>query len=144
MLDIIPGKIRNSLIALLDFESFKSDNNCFYFRFPLNKRRVFSFARKGGKSVSGSSTLLQFASETKSPFLSINPGLPAVPRILQFQSDDFKETAAFGKEFAPLECGLKNKVYTPWDFSNFFPTHPECIKKQLGPDKKLFKNGAAN
>ena len=145
MLDIIPGKIRNSLTALLDFESLKSEDNCYYFRIPLDKRRVFSFARKGGKAVSGSSTIAEFASETKSSdTFTVNPGLPAVPRILQYKSADFKELAAFGKEFASLECGLKNKVYTPWDFNGFFPGNAECIKRGLGPDKKLFRNGAAN
>ncbi len=148
VLDIIPGKIRNSMINLWHIECFKEASNWYYLRQPESKRTLFGYSRKNDKPAVGHPRLTysQFAKLTNTQESAGfgNPGFAAVPRLLQYKSDDFAEMPAFNKEFSSLECGLKDKKFTPWDFSMFKVTDPRCLKSQTGPDTRLFTNGAAN
>ena len=54
------------------------------------------------------------------------------------------EMKKLSSEFSKVELGARKNGYTPWDFSGFFATDPQCVKLKIGPDPELFKNGAAN
>ena len=76
-----------------------------------------------------------------------NPGLKAVPKILQFKDTSFTaaEKSELGKSFGAVECGLdKKQNFAPWDFSMFMSSDPLCKQKKLGLDPALFTKGAAN
>ena len=39
--------------------------------------------------------------------------------------------------------GGSKKGYAPWNFERFFASNPECVKRKIGPDPKLFIKGYA-
>ena len=147
-LDNIPGKIRNCLIHLWHLECFNEHSNWYYFRQPADKRLFIGYKCKNNRPAAAKAVLTypQFVQAANTEITSGfgNPGFAAIPRLLQYKSDNFAEMTAFNKEFSSLECGLKNKKYTPWDFSLFKVTDPRCIKSGAGPDARLFTNGVAN
>lgn len=150
MLDNIPGKISNNLINVWQYESFKEKENCYYLRAPKDKRTLLAYRWKEGKPVE--SKPMPYAEAVKCGMaegdsIFLNPGLKAVPRILQFKSVPFtpEEKAELGKAFGAVECGQdKKQNYAPWDFSLFMSSNPVCKKKKIGLDPALFTNGAAN
>ena len=150
MLDNIPGKIGNNLINVWQFESFKEKENCYYLRAPKDKRTLIAYRWKNGKPVDAKP--MPYVEVVKSGIAAgdsifLNPGLKAVPRILQFKKFPFtpEEKAELGKAFGAVECGLdKKQHYAPWDFSYFMSSNPICKKKKIGLDPALFTNGAAN
>ena len=150
MLDNIPGKISNNLINVWQYESFKEKENCYYLRAPKDKRTLIAYRWKNGKPVDAKP--MPYVEVVKSGIAAgdsifLNPGLKAVPRILQFKKFPFtpEEKAELGKAFGAVECGLdKKQHYAPWDFSYFMSSNPICKKKKIGLDPALFTNGAAN
>jgi hypothetical protein len=147
LLDNIPGKIFNSLIGFWHFEAFTEDNNCYYLRQPKNKRLLFKATRKNGgvapQAMSYTDYLKEGGKNGNSFFA--NPGFKAVPKLLTFKTGDIrKEMTEFGKIFSKLECGAVKNGFTPWTFDDFKVSDPECVKRKVGPDHTLFKNGCAN
>ena len=147
LLDNIPGKIFNSLIGFWHFESFTEDSNCYYLRQPKNKRLLFKATRKNGAVAPQAMSYTDYLKEggkNGNSFFA-NPGFKAVPKLLTFKTGDIrKEMTEFGKIFSKLECGAVKNGFTPWTFDDFKVSDPECVKRKVGPDHSLFKNGCAN
>ena len=150
MLDNIPGKIGNSLINVWQYESFKEKENCYYLRAPKEKRTLITYRWKNGKAVESQPMPYPAAVQcgmAAGDSLFRNPGLKAVPKILQFKDTSFTaaEKSELGKSFGAVECGLdKKQNFVPWDFSMFMSSDPLCKQKKLGLDPALFTKGAAN
>lgn len=147
VLDNIPGKIFNTLIGFWHFEAFTEDSNCYHLRLPENKRLIFGSSRKKDVVNLLRMTYPDYIKNggRKGNAIFADPGFKAIPRLLVFKTDDpKKEIPILGKEFSKVECGALKKGFTPWTFDDFKVTNPECLKRQVGPDARLFKNGCAN
>ena len=159
VLDNIPVKIFNNLMNFWNLESLNESYNCYYLRLPKEKRGLISYTRRNNVMERKGMTYPEFLklTGTKETSLFRSPGLAAVPGILTYQSEILKkpgpmpekktfetEMKKLSSEFSKVELGARKNGYTPWDFSGFFATDPQCVKLKIGPDPELFKNGAAN
>lgn len=158
--DNIPTKTRNTIINTWNIESLKERGNCYYFRVPKNDRIAFGYTRIEGDLVSARATYPEFLKESGLPETSIfvNPGVKALPKILTYKhperlrkGDLMKEghnydpeSLELGRRYDQLELQWNQDHYTEWDFSGWFASNPECIKRNIGLNPALFINGTAN
>ena len=63
-----------------------------------------------------------------------------MPAIETYKDEMQKFSGIFSKE----ELEATKTGYKDWNFNGFFATNPACVKKNIGPDPKLFTNGVAN
>ena len=157
--DNIPGKVFNSLINVLHLEAFNEKDNCFFLRIPESKRLICAYTYRNRKKEDGKCTYAEFVKVTKTrpTALFTSPGFARFPKLLKFTSPVFKApgpmpaTETYKDEiqklngiFSKEELEATKTGYKDWNFNGFFATNPECVKKQIGPDPKLFTNGVAN
>lgn len=156
--DNIPGKIFNSLLGMLHFETLNESNNCYFLRVPKNQRLIFSCTYKNKERGAFKFTYPEYlkAAGKKDTALFQAPGFARIPAMLQFTGkevatpENLKNNASWqaqikklGGEFNKVELGGLKNGYTPWNFEGFFATAPECVKRNIGPDPKLFVKGFA-
>ncbi len=151
----IPTKVRNPLYHCLNIESLKEKMNCYYLRVPEQDRKLIGYSRIEGDQVRASVNYGQFLNDSKQQRTSIfaNPKVAALPEILMYKHPEkinYNLLESGGDEGKEIEKKATNveqkwdgKKYEPWDFAGFFATNPECVKNGIGPNPKLFENGAA-
>lgn len=148
--DCIPAKIRNPLIGCLNIESIREAQNCYFVRTSEEKRALYSFHRYEGDPVAKQVNYADFLKYTKLPRTSFfaNPAFRAFPDLLRFKnppdvndaSDNryLEETAEMGKKATEIEHKHVKGKYLPLEFADFFATHPDCRKNDIGLQPEQF------
>ena len=158
-MDLVPGKIRNAPFCLLNLESLKESENCFYWRTPESHRVFCRYSRIEGELVEEAVNYKQFLENSGAARSSIhvNPSMPAVPRLLMFKhwreiapgvmkmTDGYnKEMGELGRRYSSEELKYVKGKPAEWNFADWFARNPECIKNKMGLEPELFTKGIPN
>lgn len=139
----IPGKFRGPLIGCHHVEAIRESDNCYYLRRHQDKRKLISFTRFEGDILRIDATYAEFLpyAGLEATALFTDPQVPAVDAYMIFQNQDdpSAEVAEMGTRHAAVELKeVKGEGYTPWDFSDFMPKNPECIRRRIGFEPEMF------
>ena len=153
--DVIPMKYGNALIELWHLEALREKDNCFFLRQTPENRLAFSYYRLGDKPVSRKVVYAQLLKDTNhagSSFFA-NPAIPAVGQLLSFTENPLttkRRRTGYSAEALDLQNRMDreemrmrgNRTYAPFSFADFISENPELLKRDIGLNPQLFKNGA--
>ena len=143
------------MIELWHLEALREKDNCFFLRQTPENRLAFSYYRLGDKPVSRKVVYAQLLKDTNhagSSFFA-NPAIPAVGQLLSFTENPLttkRRRTGYSAEALDLQNRMDreemrmrgNRTYAPFSFADFISENPELLKRDIGLNPQLFKNGA--
>jgi len=130
--DMINMKLRNALFYFHEGKHSIVDRyNCYYVRLPGDVRDIYNLSPGPERKRL---TLSQFCELTGQPVTSFfaNPKAKALSRLRSYTSMEKylkREGIEGGNEF---RYDRQTKTYGSFERSDFFPTHPDCVKAKNG------------
>ncbi len=147
--DNLPGKVHGAMFAIGRVESFKEDNNCYFFRIPGEERMAFQFygddayqrpAQQWGMQESFDSPAIRDLvrmtfHEFKERFNPDSTSLVADPEFAAAKAIDHGDESGDARYI--VDVLMRDRSL---DFNDLFATNPEVVERDIGLQPEAFKD----